>query len=140
MESIVKDREQLPKLMTLPYHEIFKRSDEDLKISFLSRAFDRYFNRAAFIDETEEEKEYCETLRNAIGVDGIWMALSTVEGNRTYSKNRNRSILSVIEETDRILNDEGYRKRVSTEFTRNTGLYETVKTEIEQKRLGKFPP
>jgi len=127
METIVRSNDELEKLRQLPLYETFSRSDHNGKIGLIRRPFSSYYNREDFSDYTEGEKEFAETLKKALGLSGMWAILATLEGSRTVSKNRDQTIHDVVEETEKILNDEEYRKLVDTELKRNPEMYEIIK-------------
>lgn len=113
MRTLIRDRIALEKLIQLPFSEKFSRFDEEGKTRYLSTVFGAYYNQEE-PNLTDEEREFAEGLKKAVGTSGIGAALAVVEGSGTQTWQRGCTVCNVIEEADRILNDENYRRQTKT--------------------------
>jgi len=113
METIVKDKSELERLKQLSFSGKFSRFDDGGKTRYLSTVFGAYYNQKE-PNLTDEEREFAETLKKAVGTSGIGAALAVVEGSGTQSWRRGCTIIDVVEEAEKILNDQDYQKRTKT--------------------------
>ncbi|MBN1923705.1 MAG: hypothetical protein JW791_03005 [Nanoarchaeota archaeon] len=120
MVSIILDSSKLELLKKEDVFNIFTNAEHNGKIRILDAVFNKYFNN----NECGDYEPFARLLYEVVGVKGLWMMLTTVEGDLTQSWRRGCSVNDVILESEKILNDEEYRLRVNTEYTQNPGMFD----------------
>ncbi len=148
--SIVLNWSKLREIDNLEYTKFFNEDGREDKATWIGMIREYYMalhegrvkeakiNLEEMVDY-QGRKTFCKLLYEAVGIEGLIAMWDTVSSGRTYSGRKYKTIYDIVKETNRIINDPDYRRKVRTPFAlRIDGYNIGINSEFYDKYLSDF--